>query len=113
MIVRWNEIAERTVAENSVPVPASSLYFGFASLAVYDAVVTIEGGYEPWIEQPRAHANASSEAAAATAAYDVLRHYFPARRTRSPPTTPPRWPGFPTASARCTAPGWARPPPPR
>ena len=63
--------------ECEVAAPASSLYFGFASLAVYDAVVTIEGRYEPWMDQPRAHANASSEAAAATAAYHVLRHFFP------------------------------------
>ena len=77
VIVRWSEIADRTLAENAVPVPASSLYLGFAALAVYDAVVAIEGRYEPWAEQPRAHANASSEVAAATAAYDVLRHFFP------------------------------------
>jgi hypothetical protein len=77
VIARWNEIAERTIGENAVPVPASGLYFGFASLAVYDAVVTIEGRYEPRLDQPRAHAHASSEAAAATAAYHVLRHFFP------------------------------------
>ena len=77
VIVRWNEIADRTLAENAVPVPASSLYLGFAALAVYDAVVAIEGRFEPWADQPRPHANASPEVAAATAAYHVLRHYFP------------------------------------
>jgi hypothetical protein len=45
---------------------------------VHDAVVAIEGRYEPYIRQPRPHGRASSEAAAATAAYHVLRHYFPA-----------------------------------
>ena len=53
------------------------MYFGFTSLAMYDAVVTIEGRYEPWSELPRAHAHASPEVAAATAAYKVLSHYFP------------------------------------
>ena len=76
-IVRWNEIAERTILENAVPVPASSLYYAFVAVAVYDAVVAIEGEYEEFTEQPRPHAHASSEAAAATAAYRVLRHYFP------------------------------------
>jgi hypothetical protein len=80
VIVRWNEITERTVAENAVPIPPSGLYFAFASLAMYDAVVTIEGRYEPWAPQPRAHRHASPEAAAATAAYVVLSHYFPASR---------------------------------
>jgi hypothetical protein len=77
VIVRWNEIAERTLAENGIPIPPSGLYYAFTSLAMYDAVVTIEGRYTPWAEQPRAHANASSEVAAATAAYQVLRHLFP------------------------------------
>ena len=53
------------------------MYYGFTSLAMYDAVVTIEGRYEPWSELPRAHAHASPEVAAATAAYRVLIHYFP------------------------------------
>lgn len=79
MITNWNAIAVRTIfTENLTPVPVSSLYFGFMSLAVYDAVVAIEGRYEPYAEQPRARGHASSEAAAATAAYRVLSYYFPA-----------------------------------
>ena len=46
---------------------------------MYDAVVTIEGRYEPWSRRNPGHTrHASPEAAAATAAYLVLRHYFPA-----------------------------------
>jgi hypothetical protein len=79
VITEWNAIAARTIfTENATPIPASGLYFGFVSIAMYDAVVTIEGGYEPYAEQPRAHANASPEVAAATAAYRVLSYYFPA-----------------------------------
>jgi hypothetical protein len=48
---------------------------------VHDAVATIEGGYRPYVSQPRPHGKASSEAAAATAAYHVLRHYFPTSAT--------------------------------
>jgi len=77
VIVDWSAIAERTLAENAVPIPAQGLYLAFASLAAYDAVVTIEGRYTPWTPQPRAHAHGSSEVAAATAAYLVLTHYFP------------------------------------
>jgi hypothetical protein len=77
VIVRWNEITERTLADNAVPIPPSGLYYAFTSLAMYDAVVTIEGRYEPWAHQPRAHAHASPAVAAATAAYQVLRHFFP------------------------------------
>ncbi|MGY4770013.1 vanadium-dependent haloperoxidase [Kribbella sp. CWNU-51] len=79
VITQWNAIAGRTIyTENATPVPVGSLYYAFASLAVYDAVVAIEGRYEPYIKQPKVRGRASSEAAAATAAYDVLRYYFPA-----------------------------------
>ena len=79
VITQWNAIAGRTIyTENATPVPVGSLYFGFVSLAVYDAVVAIEGRYEPYLKQPKVRGKASSEAAAATAAYDVLRYYFPA-----------------------------------
>ena len=44
---------------------------------MFDAVVTIEGQYEPWTQLPRAKRHASPEVAAATAAYRVLTHYFP------------------------------------
>ena len=77
VIVEWNVITERTLAENAQPIFQSILFYGFTALAMYDAVVTIEGGYEPWSELPRAHAHASPEVAAATAAYEVLVHYFP------------------------------------
>ena len=79
VITEWNEIAARTIfAENLTPIPLSGLYFGFVSIAMYDAVATIEGGYEPYAEQPRPHAHASPEVAAASAAYRVLSTYFPA-----------------------------------
>ncbi|HEY4570186.1 MAG TPA: vanadium-dependent haloperoxidase [Kribbella sp.] len=78
VITTWNAIAARTiVTENATPVPVSTLYFGFVSIAVYDAVVTIEGRYRPYLRQPRVHGRASTEAAAATAAYRVLSYYFP------------------------------------
>lgn len=77
VIVRWNEITERTLTENAQPIPTSMVFYGFTALAMYDAVVAIEGRFEPWSELPRPHAHASPEVAAATAAYKVLSHYFP------------------------------------
>ena len=81
VIVEWNEVTERTLAENAQPIFQSILYYGFTALAMYDAVITIEGGFVPWSRLPRAHAHASPEVAAATAAYRVLSHYFPTRPT--------------------------------
>ncbi|MFD3445181.1 vanadium-dependent haloperoxidase [Microbacteriaceae bacterium 4G12] len=79
VITEWNTIAERTIyAENATPIPSSSLYFGFVSIAMYDAVVAIEGGYTTYTPQPATHRRASSRVAAATAAYLVLSYFFPA-----------------------------------
>jgi len=77
VIVEWNELTERTLVENGQSIFQSLLFYGFTALAMYDAVVTIEGRYEPWSQLPRAHAQASPQVAAATAAYEVLIHYFP------------------------------------
>jgi hypothetical protein len=82
VITHWNTIAARTIfTENATPIPSSALYFGFTSLAVFDAVNAIEGGYQPYLRQPKVRGKASSEAAAATAAYRVLKYYFPTSAT--------------------------------
>jgi hypothetical protein len=71
VVTDWAAIAAHTVYP-ATPVPAGTLYLGFASLAVYDAVQSATA--------PSTGGRASAEAAAATAAHDVLWEYFvPAR----------------------------------
>jgi DNA uptake protein ComE-like DNA-binding protein len=80
VIVQWNSIAVRTiVAEGLTPVPAQPLYHSFTSVAMYDAVVSIRGGFESYAlrTRPAGARGASVEAAVAAAAYTLLRHYFP------------------------------------
>ena len=65
--VAWQRTAIRTVfSEAGTPPPIGSLYLAFTSLAVHDAAR----------EGQRRGARAAT-AAVATAAHDVLRHYFP------------------------------------
>ena len=45
-VAQWNKIAEDTVV-GSGPFQGEVIYMAYASAAVYDAVVAIEGGYEP------------------------------------------------------------------
>ena len=81
VVLSWNAIAWRTIGvEGEKPPPVAQLYLGMVSTAVYDAVVTAEGGGRPILLQERADAPASSDVAAATAAHDVLVHYVPASR---------------------------------
>jgi hypothetical protein len=78
VVLSWNTVAVRTiVAEAAKPAPVAQLYLGMVSTAVYNAVVTVEGGGRPTLRQDRAGRGASSDVAAATAAHRVLTHYFP------------------------------------
>jgi len=63
----WQLITFRTVyTENATPVAVGTLHVGFTSLAVHDAVqLAVQRG------------RSSARAAVATAAHDVLVHYFP------------------------------------
>lgn len=86
----WNDIANKTVL---APSPASAInptpeerrptfFFDVASVhvAIYDAVVAIEGRYKPFAVKPKAPAaGASTEAAVSAAAYGVLKALFPNR----------------------------------
>ncbi|MFD2091429.1 vanadium-dependent haloperoxidase [Blastococcus deserti] len=82
VVLSWNSIAFRTISvEGQKPPPVAQLYLALVSTAVYNAVVTIEGGGAPTLRQPpRPHGHASSDVAAATAAHDVLVQYFPASK---------------------------------
>ena len=88
MLLHWNEVAWRTIAvEGMRPPPVAQFYLGLVSMAVFNAVVTIEGEGEPTLPQHRIHGEASSDVAAATAAHDVLVAFFPASRAPWTPTT--------------------------
>jgi hypothetical protein len=53
----------------------------YVSAAVYDAVVSIEGGYEPYGPAITADSGASRDAAVVEAAYRTLVYYFPSQAT--------------------------------
>jgi hypothetical protein len=57
--------------------PETALYVGFDQVAVYNAVVGIEGRYAPYRFHARAPRGASTQAAAVAAAHKVLVTYSP------------------------------------
>ena len=80
-VITWNAIAQRAAIQVAKQLQAQSvIYISFAQAAVYDAVVAIEGGYEPYKLSLGRRPAASVDAAVATAAHDVLVHYFPAQQ---------------------------------
>ena len=76
-VQQWNTIAENTVVGSGAFQAEGFVYMAYASAAVYDAVVSIQGGYEPYSSAITADSGASTEAAAIEAAYRTLVNYFP------------------------------------
>jgi hypothetical protein len=77
-VIAWNAILLRasiTVGKQSPP--QSFVYASYVQAAVYNAVVAIEGGYEPYKITISASPDASVPAAVATAAHRVMVYYFP------------------------------------
>jgi vanadium-dependent haloperoxidase-like protein len=80
-VQQWNTIAENTVVGSGAFQAEGFLYMAYVSVAVYDAVVSIEGGYEPYGAATTADSEASTEAAVVEAAYRTLVNYFPSQAT--------------------------------
>lgn len=87
VVTRWNQIGVATIAADNATTPPRKqpievyLYLAFMHAAMYNAVVGIEGGYEPYRFHEKAPVHASSEAAAAAAAHRILVTYSPEQRT--------------------------------
>jgi hypothetical protein len=75
-VAQWNKIAEDTVVGSGAFQSEGLIYMAYASTAVYNAVVAIEGGYEPLDSTITAPAGASVDCAVVEAAYRTLRYYF-------------------------------------
>src|SRR5438034_1816143 len=75
-VAQWNKIAEDTVVGSGAFQPEGFIYMAYASAAMYDAVVAIEGGFEPYGPPITAPPGASVDCAAVESAYRTLRYYF-------------------------------------
>ena len=76
VVTEWNTIAENTIpASAGVTLPRP---YAMMHIAMFDAANSIEGGYTPYRVRVHANRSASSEAAAAQAAHDVLTALLPA-----------------------------------
>ena len=73
---QWNKIAEDTAVGSGAFQGEGFIYTAYASTAVYNAVVAIEGGTSPMDSTITAPAGASVGCAVVEAAYRTLRYYF-------------------------------------
>ncbi|MGC2477575.1 MAG: hypothetical protein WA485_24775, partial [Candidatus Sulfotelmatobacter sp.] len=83
VVLDWNAIAVNTaVANNQNPI-AQARYAAIVQLAVFEAVNSITHKYQPYLGTITAPADASPDAAAVEAAYQVLVAYFGASQILS------------------------------
>jgi hypothetical protein len=84
VVLTWNGIAVATLISQGQSPFAQARYLSITQLAVFEAVNAVTKEYEPYLGTVVAPAGASAEAAAVTAAYRVLKTYFPANVTLDP-----------------------------
>jgi hypothetical protein len=82
VVTDWNAIGSTTVIANAGKIPpASTIWFTYSSLAMYDAVNAITGDYEPFYYRFAGPSNASIDCAAVAAAHRILVNFFPSQQT--------------------------------
>lgn len=77
-VVEWNSIAS-TAAAAAGRGPASFIDLTYMHIVMYDAVVAVDGRYEAFGVRPVVPGVASADAAAVSAAYNVLRVLYPSQ----------------------------------
>jgi VCPO second helical-bundle domain len=76
----WDGVANQAFTAASTTPPDGAVISAYVGIAVYDSVMAIRGGYEPFAVDVDAPRGASPEAAVVAAAYAILVHYLPAQR---------------------------------
>jgi PAP2 superfamily len=78
VVLDWNAIAVNTAVANKANPFAQARYAAIVQLAVFEAVNSITGEYQPYLGTMTRRPGASAEAATIQAAYHVLNYYFSA-----------------------------------
>jgi hypothetical protein len=77
-VTSWDAIGSQAFTAAALTPAEGHVIFAYIAIAVYDAVMAIEGGYEPFAVEVEVD-NASPQAAAAAAARRILAHHLPAQ----------------------------------
>lgn len=80
VVIEWNRILQTTVAGTPTPTVFFTRPYAMTSLAVFDALNSIDRVYQPYASQMDVP-NASRETAAAQAAHDVLVALYPTQQS--------------------------------
>ncbi len=78
-VTNWDAVGAQAFTAAGLTPAEGHVIFANVAVAVYDAVMAIEGGYRPFAVDADAPRGASAEAAVAAAAHRTLAHYLPAQ----------------------------------
>jgi len=78
-VASWDAIGTQAFTAAALSPAEGHIIFGYAGIAVYDAVMAVRGKYEPFAIRTRAPRGASPEAAVVAAAHRIYEHYLPAQ----------------------------------
>src|SRR5262245_52590295 len=78
-VTAWDAIGVQAVTAAGAAPTEGHVIFAYVAIAVYDSVMAVRGGYEPFAVDVDAPDGASAEAAVAAAAHRVLVNYLPAQ----------------------------------
>lgn len=76
-VASWDATGQQAFSAAGLTPAEGHVIFAYVAIAVYDSVMAIEGGYEPFAVDADAPDNASPEAAVVGAASTILKHYLP------------------------------------
>ena len=78
-VADWDAIGTQAFTAAALSPAEGHTIFAYVAIAVYDSVMAVKGGYEPFAVDADAPRGASAEAAVAAAAHRILVHYLPAQ----------------------------------
>jgi hypothetical protein len=78
-VANWDAVGTQAFSAAGLSPPEGHVIFAYVAIAVYDSVMAVEGGYQPFAVDLDAPQGASAEAAVAAAAHRILVHYLPAQ----------------------------------
>jgi hypothetical protein len=78
-VTNWDAVGSQAFSAAGLTPAEGHVIFAYVAIAVYDSVMAIEGGHEPFAIDVDAPEGASAEASVAAAAHRILRHYLPAQ----------------------------------
>ena len=77
----WDAVGAQALAAEKLSPPDGIVIFGYAGIAVYDAVMAVRRKYEPFAVRTSARRGASPEAAVVAAAHRIYEYYIPNQET--------------------------------